>query len=113
MSNRVFAGLRATLLAAFLTSASGCAAYDVEYTYDVPESDADCPSGTAYRSGGTNVRDRSGGTNIRDRQGGDVSDYCEAMVCPGGETPGDSDPIIVWHLDDHKQIVARKTCPAT
>ena len=112
MSNNVFAGLRATLIAAFLTSASGCA-YDVEYKYDIPENANDCPSGTIYRSGGANVRDRSGGANVRDRNGGDVNAFCEAQLCPGGATPGPGDPIIIWHLDDHKQVVVRKTCPAT
>jgi len=112
MSNDVLAKLRATLIVAFLTGLSGCA-HDVEYKYDIPASDADCPTDTIYRSGGANVRDRSGGANVRDRKGGDVNAYCEALLCPDGETPGEGDPIIIWHLDDHKQVVARKTCPAT
>lgn len=113
MSNGIIAGLRVALLTAFVASVSGCAHNDIEYNYNIPQSAADCPSDTAYRSGGANVRDRSGGSNVRDRQGGEVNAYCEALVCPGGETPGDDEPIIVWHLDAHQQIVARKTCPAT
>jgi hypothetical protein len=103
--------LRAVLLAAACTVASGCA-YDIEYKYNIPNGQADCPVDTEYRSGGANIRERSGGANIRERNGGEVNAYCEAILCPGGETPGVGDPVIIWHLDEHGMVVARKTCPA-
>ena len=113
MSKEIITGLRVALLTAFVASVSGCARHDIEYNYNIPESAADCPSETIYRSGGANVRDRSGGSDVRDRQGGDVNAYCEALVCPGGEIPGGDMPVMIWHLDEHNQIIARKTCPAT
>jgi len=112
MAECIFAGFRALFMAAFLASLSGCA--DIIYKYDIPDEASDCPSDTIYRSGGANVRDRSGGANVRDRNGGEVDAYCEAILCPGGETPGgDEEPVMIWHLDEHGQIVARKTCPTT
>lgn len=111
MSKDIYSHLRTMLIAAFLTSVSGCA--DIVYKYNIPDDASDCPTDTIYRSGGANIRDRSGGANIRERNGGTVNAYCEAILCPGGETPGGDEPVIVWHLDDHKKIVARKTCPAT
>ena len=111
MSKHIISGLQTSLIAAVLASVSGCA--DIVYKYDIPAGSSDCPADTIYRSGGANIRDRSGGSNIRDRDGGNVNAYCEALLCPGGETPAGDEPVIIWHLDEHQQVVARKTCPAT
>ena len=111
MGSHFFSRACIIALAAVAGLASGCA-YDIEYKYDIPDEPSDCPADTEYRSGGASVRERSGGANVRERNGGDVNAYCEAVLCPGGETPGEGEPIIVWHLDEHRMIVARKTCPA-
>ena len=99
-------------LAYFLTMAfgiSGCA--DIEYNYDVPESQTDCPSGMIYRDSGPNIVDRDGGANIRDRDGNDVNAYCEEADCPGGNWSLDP-PIIDWHLNKGKHVVANRKCLA-
>jgi hypothetical protein len=93
-----------------LIGLTGCP--DVKYNYDIPESQADCPTGTEYRSGGTSVRDRSGGTSVRDRNNDEVMDYCEATTCPGGVTPT-GEPVMEWHLADHGMVTAKRVCPAT
>lgn len=92
------------------TVLSGCA--DIEYLYDIPDSQSECPTDTIYRSGGTSIRDRSGGTSIRDRDGDEVGIYCELQVCPDGVSIPTGDPIMVWHRDDHGKVIARGTCPA-
>ena len=89
---------------------TGCP--DVKYYYDIPKNQSDCPPGTDYRSGGTSVRDRSGGTSVRDRNNDEVTAFCEATTCPGGVTPT-GDPVMEWHLDDHRMVVAKKICPAS
>ncbi len=40
---------------------------DVEFNYDVPQSQSDCPAGSVIRSGGAGVIDRSGGAGVVDR----------------------------------------------
>lgn len=111
MSDRIDLALRTAVIVTILASMSGCA-YDIEYKYDIPEDSSDCPGDTDFRSGGSSIRDRSGGSSIRDRNGGEVTAYCEAQLCPGGVS-GTGEPIVVWHLDENRAVVARKTCPAT
>ncbi len=95
---------------ATLIMLAGCA--DIQYMYDIPERQADCPAGTNYRSGGTGIIDRDGGTGIIDRNGNEVFDYCEPQLCPDGVTVPVGVPGIVWHQDDHDQVLARGVCPA-
>ena len=87
----------------------GC--MDVEYKYDVPKSQTDCPSGMNYRSGGSNIKDRSGGSNIKDRSGNTVDAYCEENPCPSGVWEGD--PVMDWHLTKGKFVVANRVCVAS
>ena len=110
MSYKYLRIVRVSVAAAGLTVLSGCA--DIQYLYDIPSDQDECPVDTIHRSGGTSIRDRSGGTNIRDRDGDNVDTYCELQVCPDGTTMPTGDPIMVWHLDDHGVVLARGTCPA-
>lgn len=84
---------------------------DIEYKYDVPAAQADCPSGMTHRSGGAAIRDRSGGAAIRDRSGNDVSAYCEEAECPGGNWSADPADID-WHLTKGEMVIANRTCLA-
>ena len=93
--------------AAFLLL-SGCA--DINYVYDIPDRQSDCPTGTVYRSGGTGIVDRDGGTGIVDRNNQEVTTYCEVQVCPNGDVPL-GDPGMVWHQDEHGQVLGIGVCP--
>ena len=90
---------------------SGCA--DIQYMYNIPDGQSDCPSGTVYRNGGTGIIDRDGGTGIIDRDGDTVHDYCEPQTCPDGVTVPSGEIGIVWHQEDHDQVLARGACPAS
>ena len=99
-----------TMTAVMLAMLSGC--YQVEYEYDVPESASDCPPGMEHRSGGSAIVDRSGGSGIVDREDADVTDFCYQPTCPGGNYDNTVPAEIDWHLNDHKQVVATRTCLA-
>lgn len=85
---------------------------DVKYDYNVPESQADCPSGMNFRSGGSTIVDRSGGSRIVDRNGEEVGSYCEEADCPGGNWSSEP-PEMDWHLDQHGYVVANRVCLAS
>ena len=109
--------VRSVSFAAALASVlllGGC--YQVEYKYNVPKDDTDCPSGMDHRSGGSGIVDRSGGSGIVDRDGDDVTDYCYTPNCPGGNYDNTVPAEIDWHQDSHSKVVAERTClalPAT
>lgn len=111
MNDRRIRQLSISTAGAMVMLLAGCA--DIQYMYDIPERSADCPTGTVYRSGGTGIVDRDGGTGIVDRDGEEVFDYCEPQLCPDGTTVPVGTPGIVWHQDDHDQVLAIGVCPAT
>jgi len=88
------------------TSLTGCQK-DVERRYNIPQSQAECPTGTDFRSGGGAVIDRSGGGGVIDRDGNDVINYCEPQCAPGESHVGDPD--MIWH-DTNKVITAERPC---
>ena len=108
MCDRRIRQLSISTAGAMLVLLAGCA--DVKYAYYIPDGQSDCPSGTIYRSGGTGIVDRDGGTGIVDRSDKAVSTYCEVQVCPDDSVPT-GDPGMVWHRDDHDQILAIGVCP--
>ena len=93
-----------------LMGLSGCQR-DVEYRYDVPTQQAQCPTGMTHRDGGPGIVDRDGGAGIVDRDGDTVSAFCEEAVCPGGNWS--TDPAIIdWHLSKGVYVVANRVCLA-
>jgi hypothetical protein len=81
---------------------------DVEFKYDIPASQTDCPGGSEFRSGGGGVVDRSGGGGVVDRQGNSVTDYCDPEPCAPGEVEQGT-PVIV--LDQSGDVVsATRVC---
>ena len=100
----------AVFTAASFVVLAGC--HDVEYNYNIPEGDADCPSGMTYRSSGTGIVDRSSGSGIVDRDGDPVGKYCYVDNCAG--TWDDSVAASIdWHQEDHEVVVAKRRCLAS
>lgn len=93
-----------------------CLGEDVCYSWDIPESQADCPTGTQFMQsvpgdsdldGGPGIVDRDGGPGIVDRDGNFITDYC-LKPCEGSEVPT-GPTIIDWHNpNDH--VVAYRRC---
>ena len=81
---------------------------DVEFNYDVPQTQSDCPAGSEIRSGGAGVVDRSGGAGVVDRNGSTVDDYCDPDPCVLDETPIDP-PVMIF--DQNGDVVsATRVC---
>lgn len=109
MNNKNAKHASLTILPVLLLGISACE--DVSYEYDIPQSQAQCPGGTTFRSGGSAIIDRSGGSSIRDRHANPVTSYCEEAECPGGNWSTVS-PEMDWHLTKGKYVVANRTCLA-
>jgi len=102
-SKSILISLTAVLLA---FSLSGCKK-DLERKYDIPESQADCPANTDFRSGGGGIVDRSGGGAIVDRDSNPIVQYCEPQCQPGESHVGDAG--VVWTPDNDK-VTALRVC---
>ena len=98
----------AFVLSVLVIALTGC--MDVEYKYDVPRGQDDCPAGMDFRDGGSSIRDRDGGSNIRDRDGDTVSAYCEEADCPTGGTWSSDPAVIDWHLNKGEHVIANRKC---
>ena len=92
---------------------------DIVYSWEIPESQADCPSGTEYRDsataasgildGGASIVDRDGGATIVDRDGNPVKQHCY-RPCADGEMPVGK-TIVDWqHNGDF--VVGYQICTA-
>lgn len=106
-----FGILKSILTAAGILTLGGCTGCtDVAYDYNIPDTDAQCPAGMDFRSGGAGIVDRSGGSGIVDRNGSAVQNYCYAPTCPNPDFTQPAE--MEWHLDSHQVVVADPHCPA-
>ncbi len=89
---------------------------DIAYSFDIPQSQADCPTGTEYTisvpgspelDGGPGIVDRDGGPGIRDRDNNHVTRYCQ-RPCTGGQVASGK-MVIDWH-NNASHVVAARHC---
>lgn len=104
-------GRRLRVLSVAATAVLATACHDVEYDYNIPENDADCPDGMTYRSSGSGIVDRSSGAGIVDRNDDSVTSYCYVDNCSGSYDDSVA-ATIEWHKDDHEVVVANRRCLA-
>lgn len=93
---------------------------DIEFGWNIPNSQADCAAGTIFKDavpggpdldGGPGIRDRDGGPGIRDRDGNFVTKYC-LQPCVGDEVEA-GPPIIDIHNSDEYVEAARRCEPGS